>query len=229
MVLSVLYIQLFLNFNGHFNQKIVPGPGYSFVHQTICHYWVPQFLSEFLPTGGSVSFILYIQPFPNFVWHFNQQIVPGLCFCSSNPFQLFSGSVSLFSTYIQLFPKFDGHFINRLCPGYYFVHQTVSNYRASPVPVRILTNRWFCQFCFVHPTFFQIYMGILINRLCLGYIFVDQSVFHYWAPVSVRIFARWFVFLWLILTIKAKAKWWGRKDLLVVPLQQKQSGVAEIS
>ena len=152
------------------------------------------------------------------------------------PFPLLSPPVpvSLFSL-SNFFPNLMGILINRLCPGNYFVHQTVSNYRASPFPLRIFTNRWFCQFCisnffwismgisikrlcparvillcikrfaiiecpsscqnfyqqvvlsvlFCTSNLFQILSGILINRLCLGYVFVHQTPSNYLVVLSV--------------------------------------------
>ena len=128
----------FLNFMGILINRLCPGH-FLFLKPLPIIEWFCQSFS-------------YIQRFPEFYGHFNQQIVPRPFFCSSNLFWLLSGSVSLF--YLSnFFLNFMGILISRLCPGYYFVHQTVSNYWESPFPVRIFTNRWFCQFCFVYPTF----------------------------------------------------------------------------
>ena len=123
----------------------------------------------------------YIQRFPEFYGHFNQQIVPRPFFCSSNLFWLLSGSVSLFY-FSNFFLNFMGILINRLCPGHFFVHQTPSNYRVV------------LSVCFSISNFFLHFLGILINRLCPGYYFVHQTVSNYWeSPFPVRIFTnRWF-------------------------------------
>ena len=63
---------------------------------------------------------------------------------------------------------------------------------------------------FCISNFFQISMSILINRLCLGNIFVDQSVSHSWSPVSVRFSLRGLFFC---------GSYW--------PSKPKQSGGAE--
>ena len=161
------YIQRFPEFYGHFNQQIVPR-SFLFLKPLPIIEWFCQSFS-------------YIQRFPEFYGHFNQQIVPRPFFCSSNLFWLLSGSVSLF--YLSnFFLNFMGILINRLCPGHFFVHQTPSNYRVV------------LSVCFSISNFFLHFLGILINRLCPGYYFVHQTVSNYWeSPFPVRIFTnRWF-------------------------------------
>ena len=157
----------FLNFMGILINRLCPGH-FLFLKPLPIIEWFCQSFS-------------YIQRFPEFYGHFNQQIVPRPFFCSSNLFWLLSGSVSLF--YLSnFFLNFMGILINRLCPGHFFVHQTPSNYRVV------------LSVCFSISNFFLHFLGILINRLCPGYYFVHQTVSNYWeSPFPVRIFTnRWF-------------------------------------
>ena len=157
----------FLNFMGILINRLCPGH-FLFLKPLPIIEWFCQSFS-------------YIQRFPEFYGHFNQQIVPRPFFCSSNLFWLLSGSVSIF--YLSnFFLNFMGILINRLCPGHFFVHQTPSNYRVV------------LSVCFSISNFFQHFLGILINRLCPGYYFVHQTVSNYWeSPFPVRIFTnRWF-------------------------------------
>ena len=157
----------FLNFMGILINRLCPGH-FLFLKPLPIIEWFCQSFS-------------YIQRFPEFYGHFNQQIVPRPFFCSSNLFWLLSGSVSLFY-FSNFFLNFMGILINRLCPGHFFVHQTPSNYRVV------------LSVCFSISNFFLHFLGILINRLCLGYYFVHQTVSNYWeSPFPVRIFTnRWF-------------------------------------
>ena len=157
----------FLNFMGILINRLCPGH-FLFLKPLPIIEWFCQSFS-------------YIQRFPEFYGHFNQQIVPRPFFCSSNLFWLLSGSVSLFY-FSNFFLNFMGILINRLCPGHFFVHPTPSNYRVV------------LSVCFSISNFFLHFLGILINRLCPGYYFVHQTVSNYWeSPFPVRIFTnRWF-------------------------------------
>ena len=148
----------FLNFMGILINRLCPGH-FLFLKPLPIIEWFCQSFS-------------YIQRFPEFYGHFNQQIVPRPFFCSSNLFWLLSGSVSLFY-FSNFFLNFMGILINRLCPGHFFCSSNPFQLLSGSVSLFFISN------------FFLNFMGIFINRLCPGHFFVHQTPSNYWVVLLV--------------------------------------------